>query len=329
MPTLRAKFVLPVSAPCLLEWPDNALPETSVASGVFTVAVRLLSSGYGVKYAGPNFIRNLSTVELVISRNEQDAPPGAVMTDGKPDWSAQVAYLNQRSPAYRDVARETVNRLLTYFKYHLRTPMIELMGKWDQALHNAVWLDESGNPLYVNMLTIIAQPMPGAAGELGVKPLTPGDLPGLHNFLEAPNRAALVEELLSDAQSAWFEENLRRAVLELAICVEVMVKRKYFAKASPAGAAFDYLEDKAKISVRVLELLDAIAKEAFSRSYRVDAPAQYQRIDHLFRCRNKIAHRGELSFRDDAATLVTVDKGTVESWWRATDHLMAWLNALP
>ena len=93
-------------------------------------------------------------------------------------------------------------------------------------------------------------------------------------FTLAPDEPPLDLALLSDAQTAWFEDGLRRAVLELAICAEVMVKRRFFAAASPAGAAFDYLEDKARVSVRVLELLDPIATEAIGRSYRSEFPEQ-------------------------------------------------------
>jgi hypothetical protein len=147
-------------------------------------------------------------------------------------------------------------------------------------------------------------------------------------FVETLTEPALDVALLSDAQTAWFEGSLRRSVLELAICVEVLAKRQFFAKASPAGAAFDYLEDKAKISVRVLELLDAVATEAFGSSFKKQDPDNYQRIDYLFRCRNKIAHRGELSFRDKSGKAVVVDAHLVESWWQAVQILREWLRSL-
>jgi len=175
----------------------------------------------------------------------------------------------------------------------------------------------------------VAQPVPGSDGALGLQKLKLHSVSALRDSLIQPESVTLAEELLSDAQSAWYEGNLRRAVLELAICAEVIVKRKFFAKATAAGAAFDYFEDKSKISVRVLELVDAVAKEAFARSYRTDAANQYQCIDYLFRCGNKIAHRGELSFRDDAGSLISADKKMVASWWDATAHLMNWLDAIP
>lgn len=107
-----------------------------------------------------------------------------------------------------------------------------------------------------------------------------------------------------------------------------MVKRTFFAKASPAGSAFDYLEDKSKVSATVLQLLDAVAKEAFSISYKELKPIDYQSIDFLFRCRNKIAHRGELSFKDDGNKVIYVEASLVERWWLAVADLKPWLESL-
>ena len=108
-----------------------------------------------------------------------------------------------------------------------------------------------------------------------------------------------------------------------------MVKRTFFKEETPAGAAIDYLEDKAKARVKVLDFLDPVALEAFSRSYKDDAANNYEHIDYLFRCRNKIAHRGALTFRDKDGKSITVDRERVESWWLAVAHLKGWLESLP
>jgi hypothetical protein len=250
------------------------------------------------------------------------------MPNGSRDSIDQQNYLRERLPAYRKTARDVVNRVLRFFQYRLHTPLVRPISPWEQALHNPIWYDDALVELPARMFTVIFQPMLGSDGALDVRNLTPNDLAAFEQHMAQPERPSLPEELLSDAQSAWYEDNLRRAVLELAICVEILVKRKFFAESTPAGAAFDYLEDKSKISVRVLDLLDGVAKQAFSHSYKEDALEQYQRIDYLFRCRNKIAHRGELSFRDDGATLVHVDKATIVLWWQATNHLTTWFNSL-
>ena len=164
---------------------------------------------------------------------------------------------------------------------------------------------------------------------MGVQRLNQNAMLELKECLKHPPETSLADSLLSDAQSAWYENNLRRSVIELAICAEILVKRKFFARSSPAGAAFDYLEDKSKVSVKVLDLLSAVAKEAFSRSYKDEEPDSFKHIDYLFRCRNKIAHRGELSFKDDNGTTIIVDKTLAERWWNSVLSLKKWLDSIP
>jgi hypothetical protein len=265
----------------------------------------------------------------VVSRDESDSPPEVIQTaDGKRDLTVQGEYLRSRLPDYKAAASEAANRTLQFFKFALSTPQVAQIPSWDHYLNNPVWFDAHGTELRGGTRTAIAQPVPGLWGELGAKKLTPSELGALQSFVAAPTEPNLALTLLSDAQTAWFEGSHRRSVLELAICTEILVKRRFFAQSSPAGAAFDYLEDKAKVSVRVLDLLDAIAEEAFAVSYRKQSPANFQCIDYLFRCRNKIAHRGELTFRDDTGATAAVDATRVKAWWYAVVDLKSWLEGL-
>ncbi len=238
-------------------------------------------------------------------------------------------YLFGKLSEYKSVANEIANRILRYFRDRLLAPSVRLFPSWTQSLSNPQWLDASGSELQGSGGVAVAQPVPGTRGEMGVRKLAPTDLADLEAFVTSPSEAPLELALLSDAQTAWFEGNLRRSVLELAICAEVVVKRRFFAAASPAGAAFDYLEDKAKVSVRILELIDSVASEAFAQSYRQYSRADFDRIDRLFRCRNKVAHRGELTYRDDSGVTVAVDAAIVESWWHSVAHLRSWIRSLP
>lgn len=269
----------------------------------------------------------IQALEIVVSRNETDACPDVVVNaDGTRDLTGQGAYLRSKRPAYQKAARETANRILSFFQYSLFTPLVRPVSPWNQSLHSPTWLDASGKELRGDYV-VIAEPVPGVNGELGVRKLTQEILPELQNFLATPAEPSLALALLSDAQTAWFEGGLRRSVLELAICTEVMVKRRFFAKDTAAGAAFDYMEDKAKVSIRVLDLIDAVAEEAFGASYKKQESSWFQKIDYLFRCRNKIAHRGELSFRDDLGRKVSVDAPQIAEWWCAVANLKDWLES--
>src|SRR5450830_75912 len=331
MPLLSAKFSLGVSSPCLLALPDGQNPEVVAPLGEFRTTARLLSAeNWRTKAKDDlNWTTGLYGLEVTVSREESDSPPDVIVTpDGRIDLTVQGEYLRSKLPQYQAAALEITNRILSYFQYSLFTPLVRPIPSWDQSLHNPTWFDATDKELRGGTHTVVAEPIPGLRGELGARKLTSAELPALQSFIAAPTEPSLATSLLSDAQTAWFEGGLRRSVLELAICTEVLVKRRFFAQASPAGAAFDYLEDKAKISVRVLDLLDAVAEEAFARSYKKQEPSNYQSIDHLFRCRNKIAHRGELAFRDDSGRSVNVGAAVVETWWHAVANLKVWLESL-
>jgi hypothetical protein len=326
MPFLTAIFKLNVSAPCLIEWPLlQKKPEFKISLGDFTV-VAFLIPGL-LRGAGNNCVLGtLKELVIAVSRNELDSPPDESPSDHS---NRRLLFFFDKEKEYSSKAREVSNQILLFFQYPLSTPLIHAISIWDVGLQDPKWYDEVGTQLHPGgsrFKSTLAPP--GDRGELGVKKLTPNNMSELVEFIETSHEISLADTLLSDAQSAWFEDNLRRSVLELAICTEVMVKRCFFAQDSPAGAAFDYLEDKAKVSVRVIDLLDKVAEAAFSVSYKKDEPNNFQNIDYLFRCRNKIAHRGELSFSDDSGNSVSVDKSKVEEWWNSVSHLKSWLKEL-
>ncbi|OGT88138.1 MAG: hypothetical protein A2286_03705 [Gammaproteobacteria bacterium RIFOXYA12_FULL_61_12] len=330
MPRLAARFTIDISVPCLIAWPDGLGTEWTFDIEAFNVILRLKAVDHWRSKLSEDedWITAIQFIELVISRDELEACPKPIVTpDGKNDLTVQSTFLRTRLPAYQDVATSVSNRFLRFFQYSLHTPLVRPLPDWEHSFHNPKWYREDGMELR-GTPTFVAEPVAGLHGTLGAKRLTPSDVPSLLSFLVTSQEPSLSESLLSDAQTAWFEGNFRRAVLELAICAEVMVKRKFFAQASPAGAAFDYLEDKAKVSVRVLELLDSVAQEAFARSYRKEFEANYRAIDNIFRCRNKIAHRGDLSFRDDSGKRVEVDAKLVEAWWASVVNLKTWLSGL-
>lgn len=332
MPILTARFTLDVTPSCLVEVADaTERPRVGATIGDFTVTVTVIPADHWRRRQkdASAWTTGADQLEVRISRDEPEAVPGMItLADGTQDLTVRGVYLYGKLPEYKAVAQEAANRVLRYFRDQLLTPSVKLFPSWTQALSTPTWFDHSDNELRGGNYVAVLQPTPGADGRMGVRKLGANDIPALELFLQSPIDTPLELTLLSDAQTAWFEGNLRRSVLELAICVEVLVKRKFFAAASPAGAAFDYLEDKAKVSVRVLELLDAVALEAFGQSYKLSMPACYQDVDHLFRCRNKVAHRGELAYRNDAGQTLVVDSAKVESWWQSVANLRTWIRAL-
>lgn len=329
MPKLVAHFDIEMPGQCLIAWPEGERACFSVGIGSFDITIRLIpDESWGSKGINDTcFTRGVAGAEICVVRMEDEFPPEVVRNEnGQMDYTIQSDYFASRSNVYGEVAREAANRMIRFFRYSLNTPLLRELSPGHQSLRNAEWTDEDGKAVGKAGGVFVMNPVHGLHGELDVRKLAPDNSSLLSLFLNEPPDASLTDEILSDAQSAWFEGNLRRAVLELAIACEVIVKRHFFAGDSPAGAAFDYLEDKAKVSVRIPELIDRVCTEAFARSFRDDHPDRYRDVDHLFRCRNKVAHRGELSFRDDGGRKIDVDALTVQSWWNAVVALRTWLR---
>ena len=146
--------------------------------------------------------------------------------------------------------------------------------------------------------------------------------------MKSNRNVELYEELLSDAQAAILQKNCRRGLLELAIACEIAIKQKFFRKKTPAGDIFEYLEDSRRLNVPAKELIDGGAKQAFGTSFKEEFSSDYQNIDFLFRCRNKIAHRGEIKYKDNSGTIHNVDEATIKKWWVSVAILLDWLKGL-
>lgn len=329
MQNLTATFIVRVDAPCLVTWPEEPPPRfTSTIDGFSVVAALHFIEGQRSRKAGEvDWTFKIASIEIAVSRSESDFPSTPIV-DGQRDLTFQQSYLSPKASEYGAVARKVAERFLNFFKFDLMVPLVHVSALRADDFNNAEWVDAKGQSI-AGPITFTIQPIPGASGRLGAKRLTADRIADLASHIEgSPIEASLVKSLMSDAQAAWYEGNLRRAVLELAIAAEISVKRRYFQEHSPAGAAFDSLEDNGRLSVRVLELISKVAADVFGHSYKAEYAAKYTDIDQLFRCRNKIAHRGDLSYRDDGGQLQAVDANTVEKWWGAVVHLTNWLKSL-
>ena len=225
MPKLSARFTINIPSPCLLAWPDDHTPEIVATLGSFCVVAKLFSAeDWRSKHKDDVcWTTGLSQLEIEVSRLENDAPPDVVVThEGMRDLTMQGEYLRSKLPAYQEAVLEIANRILQFFQYSLRTPLVRPIPNWDHSLHNPIWLDDSEKELRGGTYTVKGRPVPGLNGKLGVKKLTPAEFPELQSFVAAPTEPQLADTLLSDAQGAWFEGSLRRSVLELAICTDGM-----------------------------------------------------------------------------------------------------------
>jgi hypothetical protein len=328
MPKLIATFKVQLPNSLLVKRSKKTTPHYRTRIDDFEVNITLNpKSDVDSKQKGEKYYTYIvSEVSISVRRDEAISPPPAITPEG-PDFSARYAYLDEREAHYRQAALTVVNRLMRFFKYELRNALMSELALSDEDLQIPRWTDENNNSVGVPRVKFSAEALPWMAGyPFGAKPLSEDDDFDLQKAIKIQIVPELYEELLSDAQAAIFQGNLRRAVLEMAIACEVAIKQTYFAKSPAAEAAFDYLITERYMEVPLTEFINKLAKKAFGESFNeVGKGKHFQNIKRLFECRNKVAHKGQAIYLD-GDIYREVDIKILAQWWQSLEELISWLN---
>jgi hypothetical protein len=264
-------------------------------------------------------------IEIIVSKEVDSTPDIPLTEDGAKDFTTLHPYFNEHRPEYSIVIRKAFKGILRYFKYALNQPFLDDVAFKNNKFSNIQWFDDTGNE-YGSLVISITSTFPSVNESVDVKPYREECHTGLLNYLTHDSEAALQHQILSDAQAALLEGNLRRGVFEMAVTCELSVKRTFFSQSSFSGDAFEYLEDKGKVKIGVVEFISKVAAEVFGESFKETHGDDFDNIDHLFRCRNKIAHRGELTFKDDSGALQNTTAEMAKNWYLSVRRLLEWLN---
>lgn len=319
--TLVAKFQIPLHVPLLLKRADDDPLLYEVQLDGYDVSLQLITNRYfAVKAPRAKYWAvPYTAVEIYVSKEDVQPPPI--------DYEAQIPYFEDRLPLYSAVARRSMNAAIQYFKYRLWQPMLDELPYYIDSLNNPEWTDQDGVEVGRGIGKVTLDRTPGIYGELGTILFQKKHDKAFARALVAPVKPRLEDELLYDAQVSIWKENSRRAVLEMALAVEVMVKTRFFGGDVVGGVAFEHLEDRGKVNVRVIDLVHSTAKAVFGESFRETNPDQHKELDHLFRARNKVAHRGKAVFRDDGGDIHQVNDAMLRHWWEAVTTLRSWLRS--
>ena len=301
-----------------------------IRTGDFDVVVVLLCNGGGSFKAknDQHATRLIEKIRLRVMRDEESEPPPIPINEaGGRDIGERAQWFGKRDGEYKHAALTILNRLIRFFKFRMKSPYLHEFIEHEECFQNPTWEDENGGSLDSGIHEasgkVISPPGPRLFSE---RDFTAEDDLNLKECLAADIEPETFEEFLTDAQTSILSGKWRRAILEMAIACEVAVKQLFFGEGTIAPSVFEYLEDKRRIRVNVIELLDGAAKHTFGESFREANPTAFQDIDLLFRCRNKVAHKGELTYRHDSGIQDLVNQETLERWWASTEELMVWIR---
>jgi hypothetical protein len=298
----------------------------------FDVEIRLLPKKNGPK-AGftteTDVTFCISEISICVSKDLAVEIPPIVIKGPLRDYTLRAPFFLKYSRDYEKIAYKTLKRIIKYFKYKLHNPLLEQISESSQCFLSPIWYDENDNEVNPGIHLFSAGGPPGMTSyDFGITRLTAESEPELGKAIENEIDPELYEEILSDAQSAIFQKNYRRAVLEMAMACELVIKQTYFSKSTAAGRAHEYMEDKQKISMNITDYIDGVAEYALGERFgKASSKDEYINIQHLFRGRNKIVHRGELIFKDDKGDNHPINEPILKKWWKSVERLLAWLNS--
>ena len=227
---------------------------------------------------------------------------------------------------YINTAVNILNNLIYYFKYQLNNPNLSFIGNYDKQLIEPDWFNDKDDKYKFNFGFGIGTNLQKISS-FGIDCYTDEKSLDLQSALTKKTEVFLFQELISDAQSAVFENNIRRGAMELAIATEVLVKNFFFEQNSIASDVYEFLSERHKVTVRVDELIDGAAKQSIGESFKQNNKPEFDNIVELFRCRNKIAHHGKIEYTDMNGNKKQLTEEILEEWWSSVLVLSNWLSS--
>ena len=331
MAVLTAHFKIMTPSVLVIEGEENQEYSYELTTGEYSIKITFSAIEYGPKSGrvGSDIYKQLvNTIEISISKEVGDIPEIPKTEKGGRDYSKITSYFEELRNGYEALAKKYYIRLLSYFKFDLHQPFLDLEYINENEFSNPIWSDSNGVDYGIVRGLHHAEAIPGMHGDcMDITTLTVNDKESLINALKTDKDVELFQQMMSDAQSAILNGDLRRAVFELAVTCELVTKRKYFSENNISGFAFDYFEDKGKVKITVNELITNVASEVLGESFNSYSSIDCKNIDYLFRCRNKVAHRGHVIFKDDSGNLHSPDVRTLKEWYLSVCKLIDWLKS--
>lgn len=331
MAKLSAIFSIDLEFPIIVECKDEDHYLYSLDHCEYHVDIELQFMDGSPKrgYVDSDLFKKLvNKIEITVTRDVEDIPVIPTNEMGGSDFTKVSGYFKNLTKEYSDVAETYYKNLIRIVKFDLKQPFHDEDNYDCDCFSNPRWSIVNGDYIGTVGFYHRVKVIPGMCeNNLGAKPLRINQKQEVETKLKVNACTELYQEILSDAQAAVFNGDIRRAVFEMAIVCELSTKRKYFNEGGISGLAFDYFEDKGKIKVTVLELISSVAEEALGESFKKHLPNDYVNIDYLFRCRNKVAHRGQVAYKDDSSNLIRPNHVMVKKWFSSVEALLSWLSS--
>lgn len=313
MTILSATYNVEMPKWCYIDIPSEREFYFSVVDEEYSVSMSFALSEWGVNATHPEkkSVRGITKVMIELSKEFNKFP----------DLTAPLVH-HSVNQIFSKKAIELLNRVTHFFRYSQYTPLLKDFNYEDGQFAQPYWRDQRGNPINVGITSFVIPTRAGQSGNLRATPFDTEDITKFVQRISNPVPHSLVEQLLSDAQNAWFNRAYFSAVIEMAIACEHAINGVFKEEIA------ENWEKEADKRLGIVHFLHKPAIIKFQRSLKSEQPEEFKKIEYLFRCRNKVAHEASLSFKGLDGTPITPTKEEIAEWWYASFNLMKWIQSL-
>jgi hypothetical protein len=328
MNRLAARYDLHLSHGLVLRRAENDYPSYTTTMGEFEVVVSLRPNAYTSTTSknGRYLTHHCRHIRIHCSRPDTERPPFPLRTSsGECDYSNQTKYFECRKPPYARAAATVASRFLVFHKYVLHQPFISHVDFRHVTFQNPVWMDEAGVEVGKQYVFSVAHDLHTSFGVTPVRKSLDGRV---QRSLKNDYDPKLHEELLANALNAAFSNNLRLAVIELAMACEVAIRYEIPNKTITARPPHERSPALRASSHDETTLIDTLSETGFGRGFSGDQEREYNCIQELLQCRAEVTFSGRLQYSDQQGIVHNVTSEILEAWFEATHTLIKWLKAL-
>lgn len=139
----------------------------------------------------------------------------------------------------------------------------------------------------------------------------------------------LVAELLVSAKERLISDQLQEGIINLASACEIAATRYVERKGMNGDAQVKAIIDARRTHSFAERHYHLVTSHIDGRSLKADDPDAFDLVEKAYRTRNKLAHTGELAYRDPISqTTIMVSRSMSVDFFKGCDRAVEWINKL-
>jgi hypothetical protein len=191
--------------------------------------------------------------------------------------------------------------------------------------YSVTWYNEADRqPLYSDD----KQLMQAASASIRSPQRKPVELAIVEQSIRGGIQPNLTTSLLINAEEHLMLDQLREAIIDLASACEIAATRYIDRKGMDTDPQVERILAAKRQHSFAERNYHLVPTHIDSRSLKTDESDAFEQVEKAYRTRNKLAHTGELVYRDDSGTAVAVTRDMAIKFYEGCKRAVEWIEKL-